>query len=259
MIRAMAEPASTPSRAEGSDGIAGMARQPGERWSRFVARIGSAFGLVLLLVLATYVMTSLTDPVHGWSAVVIATLAASSAVVGLASADARPMIVRYSIGFAAASIALSVIGAASGVSGWLGASSLIETLLLAIAAMAVLGAVVTEPEVGFRTILGAISVYVILALLFTFCYAAIDKLQAGPFFAGGVKPGQGDYVFFSLTTLTTTGYGNLVPAAQPGKLAAGFEMLIGQVFLVTLIARLVSLWKPGQWAQLRRRRSGGET
>jgi hypothetical protein len=251
----MAEPASRPVR----DGIAGMARQPGERWSRFVARIGSAFGLVLLLVLATYVVTSLTDPVHGWSAVVIAALAVTSAVVGLASADARPGVVRYSIAFAAASIALSVIGAASGVSGWLGASSLIETLLLAVAATAVLGAVVTEQEVGFRTILGAISVYVILALVFTFCYAAIDKLQAGPFFAGGVKPGQGDYVFFSLTTLTTTGYGNLVPAAQPGKVAAGFEMLLGQVFLVTLIARLVSLWKPGEWAQLRRRRSRGET
>jgi len=208
-------------------------------------------------VLATYVMTSLTNPVRGWSAVAIAALATTSAVVGLATADARPVIVRYSILGAAIAIGLTFVGALSGSSGWFGAGALIETLLLTISAVTVLGAVVTEPTVGFRTILGAISVYVILALLFTFCYAAIDRLQSGDFFAGGVQPGRGDYVFFSLTTLTTTGYGNLVPAAQPGKVVAGLEMLMGQVFLVTLIARLVSLWKPGQWARLRQRRTDG--
>jgi hypothetical protein len=245
--RAMAEP----------EGVAGMLRQPGERWSRFAARVGNAFGLVLLLVLATYVTASLTDAVNGWSAVAVAVLASTSAVVGLATAEARPVIVRYSLAFAALAIALTVIGAASGARGWFGAGALIETLLLTTAAAAVLGAVVTEPQVGFRTILGAVSVYVILALLFTFAYAAIAHLQSGDFFAGGAKPGTGDYIFFSLTTLTTTGYGNLVPAAQPGKVVAGFEMLMGQVFLVTLIARLVSLWQPGQWARLRQRRSGG--
>jgi hypothetical protein len=60
-------------------------------------------------------------------------------------------------------------------------------------------------------------------------------------------------VFFSFTTLTTTGYGNLVPAAQPGKMFAGFEMLLGQIFLVTLIAGLVSLWRPGQVMRTRER------
>jgi voltage-gated potassium channel Kch len=55
----------------------------------------------------------------------------------------------------------------------------------------------------------------------------------------------GDFMFFSFTTLTTTGYGDLVPAAQPGKMFAGTEMLIGQIFLVTLVAGLVSLWRPG--------------
>ena len=54
-----------------------------------------------------------------------------------------------------------------------------------------------------------------------------------------------DFLFFSFTTLTTTGYGNLVPAGQPGKMFSGFEMLMGQIFLVTLVAGLVSLWRPG--------------
>ena len=53
------------------------------------------------------------------------------------------------------------------------------------------------------------------------------------------------YLFFSYTTLTTTGYGNLVPAGDVGQILAVFEMLTGQVFLVTLVAGLVSLWRPG--------------
>ena len=53
-----------------------------------------------------------------------------------------------------------------------------------------------------------------------------------------------DALYFTVTLLTTTGYGNLVPAAQPGKMFAGLEMLIGQIFLVTLVAGLVSLWRP---------------
>jgi hypothetical protein len=53
--------------------------------------------------------------------------------------------------------------------------------------------------------------------------------------------------------LTTTGYGNLVPGGQPGRLLAGLEMMIGQIFLVTLVAGLVSLWRPGE--AIRRRRA----
>ena len=107
--------------------------------------------------------------------------------------------------------------------------------------------VVTENRVGFRTILGAVSVYLTLGLLFSFLYVSIGRIQHQPFFGAGVHLGRGDFPFFSLTTLTTTGYGNLVPAGQPGKMFAVMEMLLGQVFLVTLIARLVSLWEPGRW------------
>lgn len=54
-----------------------------------------------------------------------------------------------------------------------------------------------------------------------------------------------EYLFFSYTTLTTTGYGNLVPAGDIGQILSVFEMLTGQIFLVTLVAGLVSLWRPG--------------
>jgi hypothetical protein len=220
-----------------------MSRRPGERWGQFAERVGDAFGLVLLLVLVTYVLGSLV-PYRDWPAVLTTAVAACAAVVALASADARPMVVRGAATLAVASIVLAILAAIFDGGHLLGTSAIIQVLLLLVAAGAVLRAVVTAPEVGFRTILGALSVYLTFGLLFTFLYAFLDRIQDDTFFSNGASAGGGDTIFFSFTTLTTTGYGNLVPAAQPGKMFAGLEMLIGQIFLVTLVAGLVSLWRP---------------
>ncbi len=67
-----------------------------------------------------------------------------------------------------------------------------------------------------------------------------------------------DFLFFSYTTLTTTGYGDLVPAGQVGRMVSGLEMMLGQVFLVTLVAGLVSLWRPGEGLLRRRGQQAGE-
>jgi Ion channel len=214
-------------------------------------RVSSAFGLVLLLVFATFVAVSLV-PWHDWGAVLITTLAVSSAVVALGTGRARRSLVVWSARLGAVAIALALISAFADGRSYLGISALLQMILLAAGAGAVLRAVVTEEKVGFRTILGAVSVYLTLGLLFASLFVGIDRLQGSPFFGAGVDLDTGDYAFFSVTTLTTTGYGNLVPAGQPGKMFAVMEMLIGQVFLVTLIARLVSMWQPGSWV-----RSGG--
>ena len=62
-----------------------MSRHPGERWAQFAERIANAFGLVLVLVLATYVLGSLT-PFHGLTGALTTTVACLAAVVGLAGA-----------------------------------------------------------------------------------------------------------------------------------------------------------------------------
>ncbi|HKD33497.1 MAG TPA: potassium channel family protein [Gaiellaceae bacterium] len=223
-----------------------MRRRPGEHWTRFAARVGNAFGLVLLLVIGIYVLSSLVS-YSGWGGVVISAAIGTCAVVALVSADAPHGLVRWAAILATVAVGLAVVSALGAGSRWIGAAALVEAALLAVAALEVLGTVLTETEVGFRTILGAISVYVILGLLFTFVYFAVARLQGGLFFGTPTK--TGDYLFFSVTTLTTTGYGDLVPAAQPGRLISEMEMLTGQIFLVTLIAGLVSLWRPGGWAR----------
>lgn len=234
----------------------GLQRRPGERWSRFATRVANAFGLVLVLVIAIYILASLA-PYNDWGALSLAIVTGACAIVGLISADAGPRLLRWSIGLAALAVVLAFAAALGAGQQVLAVSALVGALLLATSAGKILGAVLVENEVGFKTILGAISVYVLLGILFTYVYLAVDKFQAGDFFGQPVK--SGDFVFFSITTLTTTGYGNLVPVAQPGKMLSGLEMLIGQIFLVTLIAGLVSLWRPGTWEEKRRSKAAADS
>jgi hypothetical protein len=216
-----------------------------ERWIQRAEKVRDAFGLVLLLVLTTYVLTSLLSN-RGWSAVILTLATSATSVVALTSSHAGAKAVRAALWLSGLTILFAVVAAISGAHLWLNFASAIQICLLAVAMGAVLRRVVTTAQVGSRTILGAISVYTVLGILFTFLYGLIERVQSGPFFEGTAHPAGSDFLFFSYTTLTTTGYGNLVPGAQPGRMIAGLEMMIGQIFLVTLVAGLVSLWKPGQ-------------
>jgi type VI protein secretion system component VasK len=227
-----------------------------ERWLQRAERISDAFGLVLVLVLTTYVLTSLLSN-HGWMAVILTLATSATSVVALTSSHARTGVVRLALLLSGLTIVLAAVGAATGGHTWLNFASLIQVSLLAVAMAAVLRRVVTSAEVGSRTILGAISVYTVLGILFTFLYGLIDRSQSGSFFEGAVNPQGSDFLFFSYTTLTTTGYGNLVPGGQPGRMIAGLEMMIGQIFLVTLVAGLVSLWRPGEAIRRRREQRSG--
>ncbi len=226
-----------------------------ERWLQRAEKASDAFGLVLALVLTTYVLTSLLSN-HGWAAVVLTIATSATSVVALTSSHARPVVVRTAVALSALTIGLAAVAATTDDRTWLNFASAVQVTLLTVAMAAVLRRVVSSPEVGFRTILGAVSVYTVLGILFTFLYGTIDRIQGGPFFEGVAHPAGSDFLFFSYTTLTTTGYGNLVPGGQPGRLISGLEMMIGQIFLVTLVAGLVSLWRPGEGMRRRRQQRG---
>jgi hypothetical protein len=230
------------------------ARRP-DLWRQRAERVSDAFGLVLALVLLTYVLTSLLGN-RGWPAVILTVATSTTSVVALVSSHVKARVIRLAFWLSVLSVGLAVIAAIGDEKWLLNLASLIQIGLLTVAMGAVLWRVVSSAEVGSRTILGAISVYTVLGILFTFVYGTIDRIQGGPFFEGIARPEGNDFIFFSYTTLTTTGYGNLVPGGQPARMIAGLEMMIGQIFLVTLVAGLVSLWRPGE--ALRRRRERRE-
>ena len=233
---------------EGSDSARArrFARGPSdETVLQFVERIGDAYGLVLVLILTTFVVT-MTLPPQGWAGRVVAVAVAGlTAIIALTSSDVRLGRVRFAVGAALAAVIAAALARAVSSDALLGAAFVVDSLLLAVAAVTILRRVVLAAQVDFRTILGAISVFTLLGLLFGFLFIALGRLVAGDVFAGVSHAQARDYLFFSYTTLTTTGYGNLVPAGDIGQILSVFEMLTGQVFLVTLVAGLVSLWRPG--------------
>jgi hypothetical protein len=220
-------------------------------WVRRAESFSDAFGLVLLLVLATYVAASIVAN-KGWGGVLLTVVTAATAVVALTSSDARSIVVRRALTVAVLGVALAIVSAISGGRPPLNVASFLMIGLLAVSMAAVLQRVLTSSEVSSRTILGAISVYTSLGILFTWTYGLIDRIEGGGFFGAGIAAKGSDFLFFSYTTLTTTGYGDLVPVGKVGRMVSGLEMMLGQIFLVTLVAGLVSLWRPGQ-ALLRRR------
>jgi hypothetical protein len=106
----------------------------------------------------------------------------------------------------------------------------------------VVGQVMAHRVVTMQTILGALSAYLLTGFFFAALFAAVAKLASGPLFADGETADSNSIQYFAFITLTTTGYGDLTPAAQPGRSLAVLTALSGQIFLVTLVARLVSVF-----------------
>lgn len=199
------------------------------------------YGLVLLLLLATYVLAS-TLPEGSASQAVIIAVQGIAVLVALAASQVRFRVRRT----AAVLVALAVVvGAASASAGDLGfgIAELISVVLMTVALGAILRRIATHEHVSVQTILGAIDTYVLFGLIYAFAYAAIARIGSGSFFQTGAHESLSNFLFFSYTTLTTTGYGNLVPAGHFAQTVAVIETLTGQLFLVTVIARLVALWR----------------
>jgi hypothetical protein len=86
---------------------------------------------------------------------------------------------------------------------------------------------------------GVLCVYLLIGSAFAYAYGIISAIDDGGFFAeisGGDQP---DFLYFSFTTMTTTGFGDLTAAHDLGRSLAITEALIGQIYLVTLVALIV--------------------
>jgi voltage-gated potassium channel len=102
--------------------------------------------------------------------------------------------------------------------------------------------VLRHKRVTYETVLGALCTYVLLGLLFAFAYLALDLVRDEPFFAQPGTHEASEYLYFSFVTITTLGFGDLSPAVGLPQALTALEALLGSVFLVTLVARLVTLW-----------------
>jgi hypothetical protein len=124
------------------------------------------------------------------------------------------------------------------------------TLFYIFAIVHILAYVLRPGPVTGNKLHGAVAAYIMLGLLWTFLYVLIDSLHPGSF----EYMGQSDlrqavhwsqFMFFSFVTLTTTGYGDMVPRLPHAQSAAILEQLAGTFFVAVLVARLAGLYQPG--------------
>jgi hypothetical protein len=119
-------------------------------------------------------------------------------------------------------------------------------LIIAIAFVIAAGAV-AQNEVNSRSVAGAICVYMLFGMLFMFLYGVLAALGHTPFFAQGTDGTRALRFYFSFVTLATLGYGDYTPAGNLGHALAVLEALIGQLYLVTVVAVVVTrLGRPGR-------------
>ena len=202
-----------------------------------------SYGFVLLLVMVTYtVSVSVTQT---WAGSIVLTVQLATVWFTLRTSQARPVVRRTAdivLCLAAVAAVLSFFVHQSG--NERGGIFVVCSLLYLIAPFSIVRHLILRRDIDTETLLGAVSAYLLIGMFFAFAYQAAGEFGSVPFFGTAGHGSLSQDLFFSFVTMTTVGYGNLVPAANPGQSLAVLEALIGQLFLVVAVGKIISSYRP---------------
>ena len=197
---------------------------------------------ILVLILAT-IGFQLAAPDTEWARLVIVALQSGTLFLALQVGRVHGALDRILLTLIAVSLVLSAIALAGFASLGDTGARVINLLLLAYAPVAIfvgmIGDMRARHRVTVRTIIGVLSIYLLIGLIFTFVFGIIASESSGTFFKHGVEGTSSDYLYFSYATLTTVGYGDLVANLHVGRSIAIIEALIGQIYLVSVVSLIV--------------------
>ena len=199
------------------------------------------FGLVFVLLVATYIVMA-ASPSNQAARITTVLLEGLTLIATLLAARVGRVLFRIAgavvIGAVVAAIVSLIVGGESeSVTGWFFA---VNVLLVGAAPVAIGRALYRRSVIDVRTVLGAVCIYLLIGIMFAFLFAAMDAIGTRPFFAQTSTPGIQTFLYFSFVTQTTVGYGDYTAAYDLGRTLATTEALLGQIYLVTVVAVLVS-------------------
>jgi hypothetical protein len=219
-----------------------LATRVGKKLGRDAVRFLDSYASLLVLLLANFFLLELVDDPR-WGALGSTLLSAVALVVAISDPQAGRRLTRRHILQVGACVALAPIVLFVNSASLIGLTYLLPVALLVTATLPVtVSRVLQHRRITHETVLGALCAYVLLGLLFAFVYLAVDELRDAPFFAQEGAHAQSEYLYFSFVALTTLGFGDLSPSVGLPQALTVLEALLGQIFLVTLVARLVTLW-----------------
>jgi Ion channel len=201
---------------------------------------GFRFGLVFLLTLTLLVFV-IVAPAANWARAVAVALQwlALLAVVATSRAKAE---VRRSVAVAImALMTFTVVGeAAGGLSDWVVfAISGILSAAIPVALIGGLMRLLRTRGVTAQVVAGALTLYLLVGLVFAWVIGFMAQVESVPYFTEVAKASTSQVVYYSFTAMTTTGFGDLTAATKVGRALTVVEMLLGQLYLVTVIGVLV--------------------
>jgi hypothetical protein len=207
-----------------------------------------SYALVLALVVVTYVVSvSVTE---ARAASVVLTVQLATVWLTLRTSHAR-RVVRLLADVVLCLAAVVAVGSfvAHGQGPQLGVVFSVSCLLYLIAPFSIVRDLVLRRDVDRETLIGAVAAYLLIGMFFAFAYKAAGELGSVPFYGAAGRGTLSQDLFFSFVTITTLGYGNLVPAANPGQTLAVLEAITGQLFLIVAVGKVINSLTPGRGGQ----------
>jgi hypothetical protein len=218
---------------------------------RFALGEGSRYGIVLVLLLGA-VLVAIIWPPGFLSSLLTAALVGSGVLVAIGGGRRRGQRLIL-LGVVLLSVVVTGLArgsVASGIRDFLNAAVI---LVLPAIIVARFRRVLT---VNVQTVLGAVCIYLVIGMLYANVDSGLSNFSGRQFLAGAANATTSDYMYFSFITLTTVGYGDLTPATGTARALAVAEALMGQLYLVTVIALLVGNFGRSQLPQRGSGRSG---
>lgn len=191
-----------------------------------------------LLLVAVFVIPPFVDPGSGRS-VAVDVVYWMLLVSGVRALARGPVMRAALLGAAVVAIAVSAVGLFVSVpTPWeLGTGLLSLGLLLVV----ILGRTLRDGPVTTRRLHGGVAAYLLLGVLWAYAYALVAALRPGAFVGPlAAADGARAFLYFSFVTLTTTGYGDVLPVHPAARSLATLEAVTGTLYLAILISRLVS-------------------
>ena len=220
------------------------------RESRLASR-PQRYGLLLVAIVATFLVQGIART-GAAEQIATSTLVGLTLILALWTADAHPAVLRGAAVAAGAVAITSIVEAAGGTIDD-APTRLLDALLLALTpgwvALGVVRGLRARQAVTLQAVLGVLSLYLLVGMFFAEVYGSIDRLGGGPFFAGHQIASVAHCLYFSFTTLTTTGYGDFTSRSNLGHTLSVSEALVGQIYLVTVVSVIVAnlgLRRPAQ-------------
>ncbi|MEM9515244.1 MAG: potassium channel family protein [Actinomycetota bacterium] len=198
------------------------------------------FGRLLVIVTLSFIISAFSAR---WASTAVALLNGVLVVTAFRSTGLRGALPRRPLLFGLtliAAVAVVVRAVADEQSTSQAVASFLQAGVLCFVIIALLRAILRHQVVTVQTIIGAIAAYALIGLTFSWIFLGIDTLDDSQLSLDPSMPET--YPEFSFITLTTVGYGNQVPTATFSARIAVILAIIGQIFLATFVARLVSLY-----------------